>query len=321
MDGIYQIGIALIQWLQGASPTLDGFMRGITFLGKIEFFILFIPVLYWCVDQRLGLRVLFLLILTDFPASYFKQLLHQPRPYWIGGVKALAEEPSYGIPSSHASNTLVVWGLIADRIKKSWMWGFTVLLLFLIGLSRLYLGVHFPQDVLGGWLLGLVMLLVFLKYEGPFLAWWAQKAVSTRIWLGFLFSIALILIGLLVLALISGVQDPPEWASFATEARDASQYLTLGGFTFGVVAGVTLMQKHVNFKMEGSVLQRAGRYLLGIIVLFALYLGLDVLFALFASDASLAGYILRYIRYASVSFWAMFGAPWVFVKTGLAERQ
>jgi membrane-associated phospholipid phosphatase len=321
MDGIYQIGIALIQWLQGASPALDGFMKAITFLGTIEFYIIFIPVLYWCVDQKLGLRVLFLLILADFMASYFKQLLHQPRPYWIGDVKALGLEPTYGIPSSHASNTLAVWGLIADRIKKSWMWVFTVLLLFLIGLSRLYLGVHFPQDVLGGWLLGLVMLLVFLNYEVPFLDWWTQKTVSTRIWLGFLLSMALILIGLLVLALISGVQDPPEWASFATEARDPSYYLTLGGFTFGAVAGVTLMQEHASFKMEGSVLQRVGRYALGIIVLFALYLGLDVLFALFAPDASLAGYVLRFIRYASVSFWAIFGAPWVFVKTGLAERQ
>ena len=321
MDGIYQFGIAWIQWLQGASPTLDGFMQGITFLGKIEFFILFIPVLYWCVDQKLGLRVLFLLILTDFMASYCKQLLHQPRPYWVGGVKALAEESTYGIPSSHASNTLVVWGLIANMIKKSWMWVITVLLLFLIGLSRLYLGVHFPQDVLGGWLIGLVMLLVFLKYEGPFLTWWAQKTVSARIWLGFFFSMALILIGMLVLALISGIQDLPEWASFATEARDPSHYLTLGGFIFGAVVGVILMQEHASFKMEGSVLQRAGRYLLGIIVLFALYLGLDVLFALFAPDASLAGYLLRYIRYASVSFWATFCAPWVFVKTGLAERQ
>jgi membrane-associated phospholipid phosphatase len=321
MEGIYQIGIALIQWLQGASPALGGFMKAVTFLGTIEFYILFIPVLYWCVDQRLGLRVLFILILTDFLASYFKQLLHQPRPYWIGGVKALGSEPTYGIPSSHASNTLVTWGLIADRMKKSWMWVFTVVLLLLIGLSRLYLGMHFPQDVLGGWLLGLAMLLIFLKYEGSFLTWWGQKTVSTRIWLGFLFSMALILIGLLVLALISGVQDPPEWASFATEARDPSHYVTLGGFIFGAVAGVTLMQKHASFKMEGSTLQRAGRYALGIIVLFALYLGLDVLFALFASDASLAGYILRYIRYASVSFWALFGAPWVFIKTGLAEKQ
>jgi membrane-associated phospholipid phosphatase len=320
MENIYQFGITLIQWLQQMSPALDGFMEAVTFLGTIEFYILFIPLLYWCIDQKLGLRTLFILILTDAPASYFKQLFHQPRPYWIGGVEALAEETSYGIPSSHASNTLAVWGLIASTAKKSWLWTLSILLVLLIGLSRLYLGVHFPQDVLGGWLLGLAMLLVFLKYESRFLDWWNQKTINTQIWLGFLFSIALILVGMLVVALISAFPDPLEWAQYATEARNISHYLTLGGFLFGAVAGVVLMQKHAPFKVDGSVLQKAGRYIVGILGLFALYLGLDLLFALLAPDASLAGYVLRFIRYAGVALWGMFGAPWVFLKVQLAER-
>ncbi len=321
MDGIYQLGIAFIQWLQQMSPGLDGFMKVVTFLGAIEFYILFIPLLYWCVDQSLGLRALFVLIATDAMGTSFKQLFHQPRPYWLGGVKALAEETSYGIPSTHASNTLAVWGLIATWMKKSWMWIFTAILLFLIGLSRLYLGVHFPQDVLGGWLLGLVMLFVFIKYEKHFLAWWAQKTENTQIFLGFLFSAALILLGLVVLALISGFPDPPEWAEYAAEARNVSNYVRLGGFLAGAVSGVVLMDKHACFKVDGSTLQKAGRYIVGMIGLFALYLGLDLLFALLAPDVSVVGYILRYIRYAAVAFWGMFGAPWVFLKIGLAKRK
>jgi membrane-associated phospholipid phosphatase len=319
MDTIYQLGIAFIQWLQQMSPALDGFMLGVTFLGKIEFYILFIPVLYWCIDQKLGLRAMFLLVLTDMPASYLKQLLHQPRPYWIGGVKALAVEPTYGIPSSHASNTLAVWGLVASAMKKPWMWVFTSVLLFLIGLSRLYLGMHFPQDVLGGWIVGLLVLLLFLKYESRFVSWWSQKTIGAQILSGFLLSAVLILGGVLVLALISAYPDPLEWAGYAEEARDVSHYLTLGGFLFGAVAGLPLMQKYAPFKMGGSSLQRTGRYFVGMAGLFALYIGLDLLFALLAPDASPAGYILRYIRYATVSFWAMFLAPWVFIKIGLAE--
>jgi membrane-associated phospholipid phosphatase len=320
MDGIYQFGISLIQGLQTLSPGLDGFMGGVTFLGTIEFYILFIPALYWCVDQKLGLRVLFILILTDVPASSFKQLLHEPRPYWLGGVKALADETSYGIPSSHASNTLAVWGLIASTVKKSWLWTLSIVLILLIGLSRLYLGVHFPQDVLGGWLLGLVMLFVFIKYESRFLAWWAQKTVNAQLFLGFLFSAATILIGLLVLYLISGSPDPQEWAVYSTEAREIDHYITLAGFLFGAVTGAVLMGKHARFKMDGSALQKIGRYVVGIVGLFALYLGLDILFALLAPDASLAGYILRYIRYSLVSIWAIVGAPWVFLKLKLAKH-
>lgn len=320
MDGIYQLGITFIQWLQGASPALDGFMQGVTFLGTIEFYIIFIPALYWSVNQTLGLLILFILILTDFPASYLKQLLHEPRPYWIGGVKAMGDEPSYGIPSSHASNTLAVWGLMACTMKKRWMWVFTIILLFLIGLTRPYLGMHFPQDVLGGWLLGLVILLLYLKYENRFLGWWTQKSLNMQIGLGFFSSIALILIGMLVLAAIANIPDSPEWAQFATEARDISHYLTLSGFFFGAVAGSSLMRKYAHFKMDGSALQKLGRYVIGMIGLFAVYLGLDILFALFAPDATLAGYILRYIRYSLVSLWAIFAAPWVFIKIGLAEK-
>ncbi len=297
MDGIYQFGIALIQGLQTMSPGLDGFMEAVTFLGTIEFYILFIPLLYWCVDQKLGLRVLFILIITDVPASSFKQLLHEPRPYWLGGVKALADEASYGIPSSHASNTLAVWGLIAYTVKKSWLWIFSILLILLIGLSRLYLGVHFPQDVLGGWLLGLLMLVLFIKYENRFLAWWKQKTERNQFLLGFYFSVAVILLGMLVLALISGSPDSPEWAVYTTDAREIDHYITLAGFLFGAVTGVVLMGKHAPFKMDGSALQKVGRYIVGIIGLFALYLGLDLLFALlrprcFAGGVYLALYPL-----------------------------
>jgi hypothetical protein len=273
------------------------------------------------VDQKLGLRVLFILILTDVPASYFKQLFHQPRPYWIGGVKTLAEEPSYGIPSTHSSNTLAIWGLITTTVKKSWLWTLSILLVLLIGISRLYLGVHFPQDVLGGWLLGLLILFLFLKYENRFLGWWRQKNAKAKILLGFLFSAIIILIGQLVLALIAGSPDPAEWASYSTQARDMEHYVTLGGFLFGAIVGVVLKDKYAPFKMDGSALQKVGRYVLGMAGLFALYLGLDVLFALLAPDDSLVGYILRYIRYASVSLWGMFGAPWVFVKLKLAKNQ
>jgi len=319
MDGIYQFGIALIRGLQQLSPSLDGFMKAVTFLGTIEFYILFIPFLYWCVDQALGLRVLFILILTDVPASYFKQFLHEPRPCWLGGVKALADEPSYGIPSSHASNTLAVWGLIAYTVKKSWLWILSILLVLLIGLTRLYLAAHFPQDVLGGWLLGFVVLVLFIKYEGSFLAWWKQQAGGMQIFLGFLASAVVILIGLLVLYAISSSPDTSAWAVYSTDAREISHYITLGGFLFGAVAGVILKEKYASFKMDGTLLQKIGRYMVGIVGLFALYLGLDLLFALLTPDASLAGYILRYIRYASVAFWGMFGAPWVFLKFKLAR--
>ncbi|RPI65820.1 MAG: phospholipid phosphatase, partial [Geobacteraceae bacterium] len=81
MDAIYQLGIRFIQALQTFSPALDDLMNGFTFLGRIEFYLVLIPFIYWAVDRRIGVRALLILIYTDFIASSFKLLFHEPRPY------------------------------------------------------------------------------------------------------------------------------------------------------------------------------------------------------------------------------------------------
>ena len=118
MEPIFEFGIQLIQSMQSLSPALDGVMKAISFLGTIEFYILLIPLIYWLVNPSLGMRVLLVLISTDFLSASLKQLLHQPRPYWVGDVKAVATETSYGVPSSHSSNSLAVWGYLAYRTKE-----------------------------------------------------------------------------------------------------------------------------------------------------------------------------------------------------------
>jgi len=118
MDTLIEFGITLIQAIQSLSPALDSVMNFISFLGTIEFYILLTPLLYWVVNSQLGLRVTLVLISTDIVGVYFKHLLRQPRPYWVGKVKNLAEEASYGIPSTHASDSLAVWGFLANNLRK-----------------------------------------------------------------------------------------------------------------------------------------------------------------------------------------------------------
>ena len=87
MDTLFQFGFQIIQALQTLSPALDGFMDSVSFLGRIEFFLVLIPFVYWTIDRRIGVRTLLLLIHADFLNSSLKLLLHQPRPYWLGEVK------------------------------------------------------------------------------------------------------------------------------------------------------------------------------------------------------------------------------------------
>jgi hypothetical protein len=319
MNPIYESGIQFIQALQSLSPTLDGLMKFFSFFGTIEFYLLLIPFLYWAISASLGFRVLLLLIGTDFLGIFFKQLLHQPRPYWVGDVQALAEETSYGIPSTHASDSLAVWGYLAYRLNKAWLWVLTGLVALLIGVSRMYLGVHFPTDVLGGWVLSLVAIFLLVKGEvwlSPFLK---KQPAGGLIGIGFLASMLMLLTSWLVGLLIASSPDPANWAQYATLAGGNSHYFTLAGSFFGMVTGYTLMKQYAPFEAKGSWVKRIARYLLGIAGVLVIYLGLDMLFGLIAADETALGLGLRYIRYSMVTFWAMFGAPWVFLKLHLAE--
>jgi membrane-associated phospholipid phosphatase len=321
MDTLYPITYTIITWLQILSPTLDVPMEILTFMGTFEFYMLFIPLLYWLVDPGLGLRILYLLIAVDSFGMYFKHLFHQPRPYWVREFTTAAQETSYGIPSTHASDSLAVWGYIAYRVRKNWMWVLSTVLVLLIGISRMYLAVHFLHDVLFGWLLGFVVLFLFIRTESRVLEWWNKNSISIQITYGFVLSVVLILIGLLVVSIISTTPDRQLWADLASEARAKSSYFTLGGALFGTIAGTVLMIQYARFKVQGSWMQKIARYGLGVVVVLAVYLGLDALFALIAPDQSILGYLLRYIRYGAVTFWAIFGAPWVFIKLKLASTE
>jgi membrane-associated phospholipid phosphatase len=319
VDPILNFGIQLIQALQTLSPAFDQPMKALSFLGTIEFYLLLIPLIYWLVDAQLGMRVLLVLIGADFLGVAFKQLLRGPRPYWVGGVKALEQQTSYGIPSTHASDSLAVGGYLAYRLKKDWIWAIAILLVPLVGLSRLYLGVHFPQDVLGGWLVGLVVVVLFARLEARALSWLKKLPASRQIGLGFGISLLIILAGRLVAGLAASTPDPLAWASYGAAAGSMSHYFTLAGTLFGAVAGFVLMQARARFQAQGPWPRQAGRYAVGLLGLLAIYLVLDILFAQIARDETLAGYLLRYVRYASVAFWAIFGAPWVFLKLKLCE--
>jgi membrane-associated phospholipid phosphatase len=161
MHGILDWGVNVVLWLQRFSPALDLPFKAFTFLGEEEFLILFIPFVFWCLDRRSGARLAFLFLFSAFVASVIKVLTAEPRPFlYDARVQKLFEAGGYGFPSQHTQSTLVVWGFLAITFKRAWLWVLAGILVVFVPLSRIYLGVHYPSDVLGSLTFAALWLLV-----------------------------------------------------------------------------------------------------------------------------------------------------------------
>ncbi len=153
-----------------ASPTLDRLMMAVTQLGSETVYIALIVVVFTSVDARRG-RALALVLLASFYANQVLKLVFTTqRPFQIDpevlrSPAAADTAPGHGFPSGHAQGSATFWGLAAAYVRRSW---FTVLALAValgVSVSRVYLGVHMPIDILGGWVLAaaFVALAVWLE--------------------------------------------------------------------------------------------------------------------------------------------------------------
>jgi len=292
MQQIWQWGLDLIRTIQLIhGPTLDAIFKAITFMGEEEFFLLLLPLIFWCVDFAVGVRLALAFLLSTYVNTGLKDLVAHPRPFDLDPSVRLADASGYGLPSGHSQSAVVVWGTIAAGFRKAWLWVVAALLVLLIGFSRIYLGVHFPTDVFSGWAIGALFLVAYLALE-PHVAVWLKRA-------GLAVQLALAIAVPLVLLLIYPTQDT------------ASPMAVM----MGMGVGIALTMRWTPFSASGPLWQRAVRFLVGLLGLLVLYLGLKLLFP---GEGEPLYFILRVVRYALVGLWAGLGAPWLFRRLRLA---
>ncbi len=328
METLWSWGINLILHIQ----TLAGWqlpMQLMTFTGSTEFFLLILPALYWVGNRRLGVRLAMLLLLSVALGSILKIAVHGPRPYWIDErVQLLAgEELTFGLPSIHALNAVVMWPVLAHYRKQAWAWLVALLLILLAGVARVYLGVHFPSDVIGGWLLGALLLLFWWFWSDAVGTWFTKQTPLQQVMLALTLSVATVLLGALVRLAVAAWWDPlagwpalwPQESERLLLAFSLGDIVTAAAVFAGMVIGLRFCQRQGSFATVGSAGQWLARYLLGVVGVLILWKGLDILFTRIALDESSLGYALRYIRYSLVGFWIFGLAPLLFVKLRLAQ--
>jgi membrane-associated phospholipid phosphatase len=331
LETLFQQSLEFTLFLQSIGEWLTPIMRAFTFLGNEEFYLLIMPVLVWSVDYTFGIRMGVLLLSTGSVNWITKTSLHQPRPFWIDRTIQHLDSAwtDFGMPSGHAMNAAALFGLVAASVKRYWVTILAVFVFFMIGFSRIYLGVHFTVSVVFGWVLGLVALWIFLTFESRVTNWFKSISVPIQIGTMFAISIALTLIGVGARALVlsSGFELLDEWVANAALAQpeEAIDPLSLNGLItntgalFGLACGAIWISQSGGFNAaSGPWWKRVLRFLVGLVGIAVLWQGLG---AVLPRTPDLTGYTLRYLRYALVGFWATGIAPWLFIKIGIGEQK
>ena len=286
-------GLDVVIWLQAhGNGFFDALGIALHAAGSEVFYLAMLALLMWAVDRRLGVRLLFALILASVVTETLKNLFQTPRPHlaYPEQVTALVAQGGFGMPSGHVLIGLVVWGYLAWRLRRR---AVTLLVggyVLLLGWSRMYVGVHYPQDVLVGLIVGGLLLWGYVRFADGVAAWWWRASLGGQI-------AVIVACSLLVVLLTVGSADG----------------LALGGLLLGIGPGLLWAERSARFSARGSLWRRGLRLGGGLVILLAVFFGGRVLFAGLEPPQ-----LWRMLRYAIVGATAIALWPWLCLRLGLA---
>lgn len=314
---------------QGLGDWLTSVMSFFTWLGYPQAYMIILALIYWSFDRKLGVRLALFLSLAASLNSILKQAFHSPRPYWVDpDIRAIRVSNGFGMPSGHAQAS-TVWLYAASILRRKWFWAGAVFTAFLVGSSRIYLGVHFTSQVLAGWLIGMLVLILFSRFEEKVLNWFLKRSFPGQLILIFASSILIWFLGALVLSGLKDWEMPVEWILNSADdlaGRDESILSSLGyaaaagnsGGFLGVALGAVLMHRRGGFDTGGAGWKRLLRSVSGLLLLAAMY-GIYHL-TLPDSDRELMFSIWRFSGFFILSFSTIFLIPSIFIRVNLLSQ-
>lgn len=295
MEPIMDWGLEVIRAVQQfRTPALDALFKAITSLGSKEFYFLILPFLLWCIDFAIGARVAAIFVFSTYINVGLKNVFQLPRPRTLDPPVELYGAHGYGLPSGHSQLSVTIWGAIAAAFERTWTWIAAGVLAFLIGFSRIYLGVHFPTDVLAGWFVGVVLLAGYITLRDPIEAWLEERGLVVQLAVAVVLSVALVLL------------------------HTTEDTTSLMGILLGAGVGLALLRQWFVYRADGPAWQRAVRLLVGAAILAGLRFGLKAVASQGPESLQMA---FRFVRYVVLGLWISLGAPWLFNKLRLAPGE
>lgn len=231
--------------VQNFSVPLTSIFVSWLFLDTMPWYFLVMSVITLGLHPQYGVRLITLFGINDGFNEAFKLVFHLPRPYWVSeSVTVYTAHSSFGFPSGAAMYGMVMYGYIATVVRRFWVYIICGILLLLASLARIFAGIHFLLDILGGWFFGIVILVLFLLVWPKVEEYAARLSLTGRLILfAFISAVPLLLVYLAFLSLGSW-QLPGAWADLAllktgSAINPAGIYYAYGsaGLIFGALTG------------------------------------------------------------------------------------
>ena len=279
--------VGLIEWIQKTFGSLNSSVgKALSFIGGEMGLLVALIIILFCWKKETGKRITLTILAVNTWLPMLKAVVLRPRPYMeypdritgtadVGGPANLEDVAAqgYSFPSMHSASVAALFIPLASEIKKRWAWILAVVLTFLVGFSRLMVGMHYPTDVLAGWALGLLC---------AGICWLLEKKVTNE-WIRHLILLAVSLPGL-----------------FFVRTQD---YYTSFGLLVGIIAAIHFEEKFVNYKDTRNV----WAMILRLVGAFAIYFALNTLLKLpfskeFLDSVTMKAFLVRSARYAVIIF-------------------
>ena len=292
--------IALMEWLQAnLGPGAISFLSLLSMFGEQLLMVVIIGFLYWSWDKEFGKFVGLNILVANVWNPLIKNVFLRLRPYFVSDkidllrlIDSSADKydvaaQGYSFPSGHSSGAVSLYGSLAAHEKKNrLLLVIAILLPLLVGFSRVVVGAHYPTDVLAGWLLGLIVILLIPRL---------QARIKNR-WLFY---------GLLLLLCLPGF--------FYCTSDD---YFTSFGMLLGLILAFPFEEKYVRFENTRSPIRCILRVVGGGAVYFGLNAALKLPFPSALLDSgTFAAHLIRTLRYTAVMFTVIALYPMVFKLT------
>ena len=286
-----------------STPVLDKAAEMITMLGEQYFFIIVISFIYWNVSKKEGFKLASAFIFSSMVNAVLKITFHTSRPFEkLGSIsgKRIETATGYSFPSGHTQGATTFFITLSQIIRKKLFTIIAIIILLLVGISRVYLGVHWPVDVVAAVLIGIAVAYIFCSLiDNHYDDHVKLKRIFMRIQAVFILLTIIVLI--LDLTLFKG-------------SIKIEDFFKISGISAGAVYGFFIEERYIYFsETDSKWVIKVIRFIIGLAGAIGIMAGVKLILP--------EHYLFDFFRYALVGLWTTFLWPAAGLGVNLFTRQ